>query len=55
LYFEISAKTGFNINKMFYTAVAQLPFFDNFDVDNKADLAEELGKEIYLIVRKTKP
>jgi hypothetical protein len=45
MYFEISAKTGHNINKMFYTAVAQLSFFDNFEVDNREELANEIGKD----------
>jgi hypothetical protein len=44
LYFEISAKTGQNINRMFYSAVAYLPFFDNLDVDNRDELAMDLGK-----------
>jgi tRNA U34 2-thiouridine synthase MnmA/TrmU len=53
IYFEISAKTGLNINKMFYTAIAHLSFFDNLDIDNKEELIDELGKPFNKF-RKTK-
>jgi hypothetical protein len=43
LYFETSAKTGQNINKMFYMAIAHLPFFDVYNLP-LAKVAEELGK-----------
>jgi hypothetical protein len=54
LYFEISAKTGQNINKMFYTAVACLPFFDNADIQNREVLAVELGKSFPYIEKQNK-
>jgi hypothetical protein len=42
MYFETSAKTGQNVNKMFFTAVAHLSFFDVYNLPiNK--IAEELG------------
>jgi len=35
-----------NLNKMFYTSIANLPFFVEYNINNEI-LAEELGK-IYL-------
>ena len=40
-FFETSAKNGHNINLMMYTAIAELPFFSQFDVD-KETLIKEL-------------
>jgi hypothetical protein len=42
LFFEISAKTGDNIKKMFYSVIAELPFFEEFNT-NKVKLINELG------------
>ena len=42
LFFEVSAKTGENINKMMYTCIAELPFFTQLDIENKVQLIEEL-------------
>ena len=42
-FFETSAKTNSNINLMMYTAIAQLPFFSQFEID-KDDLIKELQK-----------
>ena len=42
LFFEVSAKNGININKMMYTCIAQLPFFEQFQIKNKDDLIKEL-------------
>mgnify|MGYP002622030440 CR=1 FL=1 len=43
MFFETSAKTGNNINLMMFTAIAELPFFSQFDI-NKNNLIEELQK-----------
>ena len=51
-YFEISAKTGQNISKMVYSAIADLNFFEQFDIKDKNIIINELGKFIkknYLI------
>ena len=42
LFFEISAKTGDNVKKMFYSVIAELPFFEEFNT-NKVKLINELG------------
>ena len=60
-FFEVSAKTSENINKMLYTAIAELPFFEQYQIKNKNELIEELEKinkdkndnSIYDIVRNT--
>ena len=38
LFFEVSAKNGFNINKMMYSCIAELPFFEQFQIGNKDEL-----------------
>ena len=43
MFFETSAKTSENINLMMYTAIAELPFFSQFDID-KNTLIDELKK-----------
>lgn len=43
-YFEISAKTGENISKMIYSAIADLSFFEQFDIKDKNHIINELGK-----------
>ena len=40
MFFETSAKDGKNINLMMYTAVAELPFFSQFDVDKETLIRE---------------
>ena len=42
LFFEVSAKNGENINKMMYSCIAELPFFEQFQIDNKEQLIKEL-------------
>ena len=42
LFFEVSAKNGFNISRMMYSCIAELPFFEQFQIDNKDDLIKEL-------------
>ena len=59
LFFETSAKTCENINKMFYTCISELPFFTQLEINDKNALVNELentnkNKEqnsIYDIVR----
>ena len=39
LFFEVSAKSGTNVNRMMYTSIAQLPFFYQFHIeDNQEDI-----------------
>ena len=42
LFFEVSAKNGFNINKMMYSCIAELPFFEQLQIVNKVELIKEL-------------
>ncbi len=42
LFFEVSAKNGENINKMMYSCITELPFFEQFQFDNKEQLIKEL-------------
>ena len=42
MFFEASAKTGENINRMMYSCIAELPFFEQFQVSNKEQLIKEL-------------
>ena len=42
LFFEVSAKNGFNVNKMMYSCIAELPFFEQFQIENKEKLIKEL-------------
>lgn len=42
LFFEVSAKNGENVNKMMYSCIAELPFFEQFQGGNKDDLIKEL-------------
>ena len=46
LFFEISAKTNTNVKKMFLTALAELPFFDQFNKP-KDKIVQELGMHFY--------
>ena len=42
IFFEVSAKNGENINKMIYSFIGELPFFEQFQIDNKEQLIKEL-------------
>ena len=42
MFFEVSAKNGENVNKMMYSCIAELPFFEQFPIDNKEQLIKEL-------------
>jgi hypothetical protein len=44
MFFETSAKTNENIRKMFYSAIAELSFFEQFN-KNKDSLIDELEEE----------
>ena len=39
-FFETSAKTGENVSKMMYTCIAELPFFEQFNIDKEALIKE---------------
>jgi GTPase SAR1 family protein len=41
-FFEASAKTGENVNRMMYSCIANLPFFEQFQIGNKEQLVNEL-------------
>ena len=45
LFFEISAKSEQNLQKMLYYSVAELPFFEAFKTERIADLVGELEIE----------
>jgi GTPase SAR1 family protein len=47
LFYEISAKTGENLENMFFYAVADLPYFTQFQWVNKEKLVEELSIFIF--------
>ena len=42
LFFEVSAKNGDNINKMMYSCIDELPFFEQFQIENKEQLIKDL-------------
>ena len=42
MFFETSAKNGNNVNRMMYSCIAELPFFEQFQVTNKDQLIKEL-------------
>ena len=42
LFFEVSAKTGDNVNRMMYTCISKLPFFEQFEIENKEELVKDL-------------
>ena len=44
MFFETSAKSGIGVNDMMYSCIAKLPFFDQFKIDNKNILMQELMK-----------
>lgn len=41
-FFEVSAKSGDNVNRMMYSCIANLPFFEQFQFENKEQLVKEL-------------
>lgn len=43
-FYETSAKTGENVNKMMYTCISKLPFFSQFQVESPQQLIDELEK-----------
>jgi GTPase SAR1 family protein len=45
MFFEVSAKTDTNIQKMLFHSIAELPFFDAFKSDRRSDLVGELEME----------
>ena len=61
VFFEASAKSGENVNRMMYSCIADLPFFEQFQIGNKEQLVKELEggnkkeqNSIYDIVRDQK-
>ena len=42
MFFEASAKTGENVSRMMYSCIAELPFFEQFQIRNKEQLIKEL-------------
>jgi len=54
MFFEVSAKTGDNIKKMFYSIVSELPFFEEYSSTNKNKLIQELGKYSVKNIKKLK-
>ena len=42
VFFETSAKSGENVNRMMYSCIADLPFFEQFQIGNKEQLVKEL-------------
>ena len=42
VFFEVSAKSGENVNRMMYSCIADLPFFEQFQIGNKEQLVREL-------------
>jgi len=61
MFFEVSARNGENINKMMYSSIAELPFFEQFQIGNKEQIIKELEggnnkkeqNSIYDIVKET--
>ena len=43
IFFETSAKSGIGVNNMMYTCISKLPFFEQFKIDNKEKLIQELN------------
>ena len=44
LFFETSAQSGTGVNDMMYSCIARLPFFEQFKIENKNILIQELMK-----------
>ena len=42
MFFDSFSKNGENVNKMMYSCIAELPFFEQFQFGNKEDLIREL-------------
>lgn len=45
LFFEVSAKTGDNIRHMFFSSLAELPYFKQFEINDKHSLIDELENQ----------
>lgn len=54
LFFETSAKTGKNIRKMFFSSVAELQLFKQYEIEDKALILEELGNSYLKCIRSPK-
>ncbi len=44
IFFETSAKSGEGVNNMMYTCISKLPFFDQYKIENKEKLIQELSE-----------
>ena len=44
IFFETSAKSGEGVNNMMYTCISKLPFFEQFKIENKEKLIQELSE-----------
>ena len=42
LFFEVSARNGDNVNRMMYTCIAEMPFFEQFKIEDKEGLIKDL-------------
>ena len=42
LFFEVSARGGDNVNRMMYSCIAELPFFEQFEINDKEELIKDL-------------
>ena len=42
LFFEVSARKGDNVNRMMYTCIAEMPFFEQFKIEDKEGLIKDL-------------
>ena len=42
LFFEVSARNGDNVNRMTYTCIAEMPFFEQFKIEDKEGLIKDL-------------
>jgi GTPase SAR1 family protein len=42
VFYEVSARTGENVNKMMYSCIAELPFFEQYQTGTKESLINEL-------------
>jgi hypothetical protein len=47
LYYEVSAKTNENIITMFYSSIAELGFFEQFGINDKNKLIDEICNSIF--------
>ena len=42
LFFEVSARKGDNVNRMMYTCISEMPFFEQFKIEDKEGLIKDL-------------